>query len=118
MKRIIRAAAAMLLATTAVSVVGAQTASAHYIGHVACPAHWACPQIAYANDNYWMTKLYYEDTWVRLTKVSGWNNSHVAPITCETFYVCDIQYYPPSRYNPAGYYMAERDNVWVRLTEI
>lgn len=117
MNRLLKVAAVSLTATT-LTMAGTQTASAHTIGHVECVAHWACPIIRYANDGYWMTKLYYKDTWVRLTKVPGWNNDHVAPITCETKAICEIEYYPPGRTVPAGYYMAKRDNIWVRLTEV
>lgn len=115
MKKITKATAA-LLTVAAVGVLNMPTASAHYVGHVWCAVDGQCPEIAYANGHYWMTKQRFATTWVRLTKVPGWNNSHVAPITCETYSVCRIQYYDAFQAN--GYWMAERDDKWVRLTEI
>lgn len=74
------------------------------------------------HQGYWMIKRFYEgERWWRATLVAGWNNTYVAPITCENAGACVVVYY--DAYQTSGYYMARRWNDydgshWVRLTEI
>jgi hypothetical protein len=107
-----------LVAMAGVSLSVPQTASAHMVGHVYCGTYDHCPEIAYANGHYWMTKLWYNTTWVRLTMVPGANNTHVAPITCVSRDSCVVVYYKP--YQQTGYWMARQANgtIWVRLTSL
>jgi hypothetical protein len=112
---------AALAVIVGISFVGVQPAAAHQIGHIWCGDAGLC-QIAYADGDYWMAKRNYNDEpWVRLTLVSGLDNSHVAPITCENRGACVVVYY--DAYQASGYYMARRWNDtmgqhWVRLTEV
>jgi hypothetical protein len=115
-KKLINIVAA-LVAVVGISLGGAQSASAHMVGHITCATDWACVKSYYAADGYWMARMYYSNTWVRLTMVPGADNSHVAPITCASQYSCVLSYYKP--YQQTAYYMARQANgtTWVRLTE-
>jgi hypothetical protein len=115
---------AALAAVIAVSLAGVQPASAHQVGHVWCGTEGLC-QLAYVDSagDYWMARRNYDDgnPWVRLTLVAGWNNGHVAPITCENRGACVVVYY--DAYQAPGYFMARRWNDytgehWVRLSDV
>lgn len=116
-KRLISCIAA-IGAALGVGFGGALTAQAA-VAPIWCGTPGLC-QLGYVEDyNYWMARRNYDgEPWIRLTLVAGWNNTQVAPITCETRTACVVQYYDP--YQATGYWMARRANgtVWVRLTSV
>jgi regulator of RNase E activity RraA len=124
MKRLISTAAA-LAAVAGFSLVSTQQAHAAtapiWCGDVAvCQKDYVYPTADH--QGYWMIRRFYEgERWWRATLVAGWNNTYVAPITCENAGACVVVYY--DAYQATGYYMARRWNDyagehWVRLTEV
>lgn len=55
-------------------------ASAHSQAHITCETSSACV-VTYYN-GYYMTRRTNGTTWVRLTRIPGGDNSHVAPVDC------------------------------------